>query len=58
MRARMVACSGGDEGGKYKAETYTGEADGFKGKVTVTITTDAKSVTDVKCAGSDETEAI
>ncbi len=58
MCTSMVAYSGGDEGGKFKAGTYTGEADGFGGKVTVTITTDAKSVTEVKREGLEETEAI
>lgn len=60
MCASMVACSSGNGGetGKYTAGTYTGEADGFGGKVTVTITTDAKSITDVKCEGPDETETI
>lgn len=58
MCTSMVAYSGGDEGGKFKAGTYTGEADGFGGKVIVTTTTDAKSVTEVKCEGPEETEAI
>ena len=60
MCASMVACSSGNGGetGKYTAGTYTGEADGFGGKVTVTITTDAKSITDVKCEGPDETETV
>ena len=60
MCASMVACSSGNGGetGKYTAGTYIEEADGFGGKVTVTITTDAKSITDVKCEGPDETETI
>lgn len=62
MAFSMVACSsttsGSDEAGKYTAGTYTGEADGFGGKVTVTITTDANSITEVTAEGPDETETV
>ena len=34
----------------YTAGTYTGEAQGFGGKVSVTITTDAKKITKVEGA--------
>ncbi|MGN1054282.1 MAG: FAD-dependent oxidoreductase [Erysipelotrichaceae bacterium] len=50
-----VGCSKGDT---YVAGTYSAEADGYAGKVKVTITTDAKSITDVKVEGAKETEEI
>ncbi len=45
-------------GGKYTAGTYTGEGAGFGGTVSVTITTDADNITDVKIEGADETPNI
>ena len=42
----------------YTAGTYTGEAQGFGGKVSVTITTDAKKITAVESTGENETPAI
>ena len=42
----------------YTAGTYTGEAQGFGGKVSVTITTDAKKITKVESTGENETPAI
>ncbi len=44
--------------GEYTPGTYTGEADGFGGKVTVEITVDENKITDVKVTGDDETENI
>ena len=44
--------------GTYTAGTYTGEGQGFGGTVTVAITVDADSITDVKIEGPDETENI
>ena len=46
------------ESGVYTAGTYTGEAMGYGGTVTVTITTDASSITDVKVTGDQETPAV
>jgi fumarate reductase flavoprotein subunit len=40
------------------AGTYTGEADGFGGTVTVEITTDGETITDVKAEGADETPNV
>ena len=45
-------------GGKYTAGTYTGEGAGFGGTVSVTITTDADNITDIKIEGADETPNI
>lgn len=42
----------------YTPGTYTGEANGYGGKVSVTITVDASSITDVAIEGADETPAI
>ncbi|MDD6187742.1 MAG: FMN-binding protein, partial [Oscillospiraceae bacterium] len=42
----------------YTAGTYTGEAQGFGGKVSVTITTDAKKITAVESTGENETASI
>ena len=42
----------------YTAGTYTGEADGFGGKVKVTITTDTSKITDVQIEGADETPSV
>ena len=60
MASSMVACSSSktEEAGKYTAGTYTGEGQGFGGTVTVTITTDASSITDVTVEGPDETETV
>lgn len=44
--------------GAYVAGTYTGEDSGFGGTVSVTITTDGSSITDVEAVGNDETETI
>ena len=44
--------------GTYTAGTYTGEGQGFGGAVTVAITVDADSITDVKIEGADETPNI
>lgn len=42
----------------YTPGTYTGEANGYGGKVSVTITVDASSITDVTIEGADETPTI
>ena len=42
----------------YTAGTYTGEAQGFGGKVSVTITTDTSKITAVESTGENETPAI
>ena len=47
-----------DQNGIYTPGTYTGEAQGYGGKVMVAITTDADSITDVKITGDDETPAV
>ncbi len=44
--------------GMYTPGTYTGEAEGFGGTVTVTITTDENSITEVAVAGDDETPSV
>lgn len=46
------------ESGIYTAGTYTGEAVGYGGTVSVTITTDANNITDVKITGDQETPAV
>jgi hypothetical protein len=40
------------------AETFTGEADGFGGKITVTVTVENGKITAVEAKGDDETPAI
>ena len=42
----------------YTAGTYTGEGAGFGGKVTVTITVDDSTITDVTVEGPDETPTV
>lgn len=44
--------------GKYTAGTYEATAQGYGGSVTVTITVDADSITDVKAVGENETEGV
>lgn len=44
--------------GIYTPGTYMGEANGYGGKVSVTLTVDASSITDVTVQGDDETPAI
>ena len=50
-----VACS---SEGTYTPGTYTGEAQGFGGKVSVAITVDKTKITDVKVTGDDETPQV
>ena len=45
-------------GGKYVAGTYSGEAEGFGGTVTVTITVSDSKIEKVDVAGDKETESI
>ncbi len=42
---------GGSEAGVYTPGTYSGEAQGYGGPVTVEITGDGSSITDVKVTG-------
>ena len=42
----------------FTAGSYTGEADGFGGKVSVTITVDDETITDVAITGDSETPEI
>lgn len=51
-----TAASGG--AGKYTAGTYEATAQGYGGSVTVTMTVDADSITDVKAVGENETEGV
>lgn len=44
--------------GLYTPGTYTGEAGGFGGKVSVTLTVDASAITDVAIEGASETPTI
>lgn len=44
--------------GTYTAGTYTGEAQGYGGTVSVSITTDASSITEVTITGDDETPNV
>lgn len=46
------------EAGIYTPGTYTGEAQGFGGAVTVTITVDANNIVDAKVEGPNETETV
>lgn len=46
------------EAGMYTPGTYTAVAKGFGGDVTVTITVDAESITDVVVEGANETDGI
>ncbi len=46
------------ETGVYIPGTYTGEAQGFGGPVTVTLTVDANSILDVKLEGPNETDTV
>lgn len=47
-----------EERGTYIPGTYTATAQGFGGDVTVTITVDAESITDVVIEGAQETDGI
>lgn len=52
----LAGCS--SKSGKYTAGSYTGEAQGFGGTISVTITTDTDKITDVKVVGDSETAEI
>lgn len=56
MAASLTAPAVMAEG--LQAGVYTGEADGFGGKVSVIISTDGSTVTDVTVTGDDETPNI
>ncbi len=66
MTFSLAACGGSSsstseasaDGGIYTPGTYTGEAQGFGGTVSVTITTDANSITAVEVVGNDETPTV
>lgn len=47
-----------EQGGIYTPGTYTGTGQGYGGAVTVTITTDANSITDVVVTGDQETPTV
>ncbi|MCR5795398.1 MAG: FAD-binding protein [Solobacterium sp.] len=50
--------AGSSAAGKYSAGTYTGTSQGFGGEVSVTITTDAETITEVSAEGANETPAV
>lgn len=52
----LAGCS--SKSGTYTAGSYTGEAQGFGGTISVTITTDTDKITDVKVVGDSETAEI
>ena len=63
----LAGCGGGTpgssatpnaDGGAFTPGTYEGSAQGFGGAVTVSITVDANSITDVKITGDGETPNI
>ena len=58
MALSLSACTKENAEGIYTPGTYTGEAQGFGGTVSVTVTTDADSITEVTIEGSDETPNI
>lgn len=58
LAAGMLTACGGSDKAAYTAGTYTGTAKGYGGDVTVTITVDASSITDVKVEGADETPEV
>lgn len=58
LAAGMLTACGGSDKAVYTAGTYTGTAQGYGGEVTVTITVDASSITDVKVEGVDETPEV
>ncbi len=60
MALSVTACQSKepDAAGIYTPGTYEGSAQGYGGAVTVSITVDANSITDVKVTGDSETPAI
>lgn len=58
--AMVVSLTGGAvlAEGDYTTGAYAGQADGFGGKVSVVITTDGSTITDVTVIGDDETPSI
>ena len=58
MVAAVGCTSSTSESGIYTPGTYTGEADGFGGTVTVTVTVDANAITDVQVTGDSETPSV
>lgn len=55
MAVSVVGCA---SKGEYTPGTYTGEAQGFGGTVSVTITVDESSITDVTVKGDKETKEV
>jgi fumarate reductase flavoprotein subunit len=53
--AATTAAAAAAESGAYTPGTYEATEQGFAGEVKVTITTDEKSITDVKIEGASET---
>ncbi len=53
----VCACSS-NETALYTPGTYTGEAQGYGGQVTVTLTTDESKITDVEIVGDAETPTV
>ena len=65
MTLSLTACGPKDEpdnspnqAGIYTPGTYEGSAQGYGGTVTVSITVDANSITDVKVTGEQETPSV
>ena len=62
MAVSLAACSSTpsvkEETGIYTPGTYTAEAEGFGGTVTVTLTVDANSITDAVLEGAGETPSV
>ncbi|MCD8083079.1 MAG: FAD-dependent oxidoreductase [Clostridiales bacterium] len=56
--AAETEAAAAEASGSYVPGTYTGEASGFGGVVTVTITTDESSITAAEAVGNDETESV
>ena len=55
----LAGCStSNNASGKYTAGTYSASAKGFGGDVTVSITTDTTTITDVVIDAPDETETV
>lgn len=54
----MVGCTKKDTKGIFTAGQYSAEQNGYGGKVTVTITTDTKTITEVVIVGDNETPSI
>lgn len=61
MLLSLASCGSkksGDSSGIYTPGTYTASAKGFGGDVTVTLTVDSNSITDVSIVGDEETPTV